>query len=60
MIYFGTDDPYRIAGKFYALNASTGQEEWSFVPVGGVTTSPTIADGVIYFGTEPGRLYALH
>jgi len=62
-------------GKFFALDASSGQTLWSFqtgvnpaydpnnpkAPPYGVPTTPTIgADGVVYFGAMDGVFYALN
>jgi outer membrane protein assembly factor BamB len=58
-------------GLFYALDAQTGVEKWhtetgdalvSADPLridGGVVSSPTIADGVVYYGSLDGKLYAM-
>jgi outer membrane protein assembly factor BamB len=44
---------------FYALDRQTGQEKWRFKTGGGVASSPLIADGVLYFGSEDQQLYAV-
>ena len=44
-------------GNFYALNCSTGQLVWSY-STGGMHSSPAIASGVVYVGSENGNLYA--
>jgi eukaryotic-like serine/threonine-protein kinase len=49
-------------GNVYAINAKTGAMLWS-QNVGGVTSSPAVADGVVYVsaGSSPGgTLYALN
>lgn len=57
-------------GYFYAVGAETGQELWNvqtgkslvtetYGVSGGVVSSPVIADGVIYFGSLDGQLYAV-
>jgi outer membrane protein assembly factor BamB len=43
VVYVGSLD-----GNLYALNASTGAKLWSFKTSGGVKSSPTIVDGVVY------------
>jgi outer membrane protein assembly factor BamB len=56
VVYFGTVD-----GNAYALNASTGAKLWSFTTGGGLTSSPTIVDGVVYIRVgdqSGGNLYA--
>jgi eukaryotic-like serine/threonine-protein kinase len=42
----------------YALNASTGTKLWSYTTGGGVYSSPTVADGVVYVGSDDGNVYA--
>lgn len=61
-IYFGGPD-----GKFYARDARTGAERWTFdmaqvVPEARarkISNSPSVTRGKVYFGT-PGRLTALN
>ncbi len=56
---------FATEGKLYCLNASDGEEEWSFEPNGGVKASPAISiqDGkpYLYFTTncENGRAYCV-
>ncbi|HTX90495.1 MAG TPA: PQQ-binding-like beta-propeller repeat protein [Anaerolineales bacterium] len=57
-------------GGLYALDAATGSELW-MVPTGaplktvdtrfvnGIVSSPAVADGVVYFGSLDGKLYAV-
>lgn len=58
---FGSDD-----GNIYALNASTGTKLWNFATNGVIFSSPAVANGVVYVGTEDtgsldgGNLYALN
>lgn len=54
-VYFGSsaDD------KVYCLDATTGQEVWSFFAGGPVRLAPTIADGRVYFGSDDGCVYCL-
>jgi len=67
-VSFGLSDPVIIDGvvyvignyTLYALNANTGVKLWSFaVPPGGITSSPAVANGVVYFGAADSHLYAL-
>jgi outer membrane protein assembly factor BamB len=44
--------------KFFALNASTGALVWSYATGGAVESSPAVADGVVYVGSEDGNVYA--
>jgi outer membrane protein assembly factor BamB len=53
VVYVGSDD-----GNVYALSASTGAELWSFTTPGPVSSSPAVADGVVYVGYW-GGVYAL-
>lgn len=56
-------------GKFYALNANTGKEKWSFdtatvtgqLPAGtnAVRDGAVVAEGKVYFGDYIGNFYAL-
>ena len=52
-IYFGATD-----GKFYALDAKSGQTIWSVSA--GPTTSPIIFGDRIYFGTQSGGVCVLN
>jgi outer membrane protein assembly factor BamB len=65
-VYFGSGCVGRLCLRrpdsdyyFYALDSQTGQEKWRFKTRGGVATSPLIADGVVYFGSEDQHLYAV-
>ena len=56
-LYVGSGDGY-----LYALDAQTGQEKWKFAAGKVDTSSPAVADGVVYFGSyddEGGALYAV-
>lgn len=58
-IYFGGPD-----GKFYARDAKTGAERWTFdlatvTPGGIVRDGPAVARGKVYFGDTMGNFYAL-
>jgi len=43
----------------YCLNASTGAEEWSYPTGDAVSSSPTIIDNRIYFGSDDTNVYCL-
>ena len=43
----------------YALDATTGAKAWSFPTGGRVFSSPAVADGVVYVGSEDFNVYAL-
>ena len=46
----------------YALNASTGAILWSYTTGNAVTSSPAVANGVVYIGSGEwlGNVYALN
>jgi eukaryotic-like serine/threonine-protein kinase len=39
-----------VAAREYALNASTGAKLWSYTTGGYVSSSPAVANGVVYVG----------
>ncbi len=47
-------------GRLYALNAITGAELWNFTTSAPVESSPAVANGVVYIGSDNGDLYALN
>ena len=55
MIYFGS-----INQNVYALDASTGDELWSYTTGGPVESSPAVVNGVVYVGSQDHNLYALN
>jgi outer membrane protein assembly factor BamB len=43
----------------YAVNATTGAELWGFSTASGFgTSSPAVANGVVYVGGDDGNVYA--
>jgi outer membrane protein assembly factor BamB len=42
----------------YALEASTGALLWSYATGGMVESSPAVANGVVYVGSDDGNVYA--
>lgn len=46
--------------QLYALDRKTGEPKWSFETKGAVASSPTVINGVVYFSSTDGYLYALH
>jgi outer membrane protein assembly factor BamB len=46
-------------GKFHAINADSGQIDWTFIAGGAIPHTGAVADGKVYFGCEDGRVYAL-
>jgi len=54
-VYVGADD-----GTLYAVDAATGEQEWTFTePQSRVRSSPTVMDGTVYVGSGDGTLYAV-
>ena len=45
-------------GVFYALNASTGAEVWSYTTSGSDYSSPAVSGGVVYLAGSDGHIYA--
>lgn len=43
----------------YCLDAKTGKKLWSYLTRGAVLGTPTIANGVVYVGSQDNALYAL-
>jgi outer membrane protein assembly factor BamB len=54
-VYIGSED-----GSVYALNASTGQVQWSHPTGGSVLGSPSVTAGSVYIGSGDGSVYALN
>ena len=43
---------------YYALDANTGALLWSYTTGGPVESSPAVANGTVYVGSDDGNLYA--
>ena len=43
----------------YALKATNGSVIWSYATGGQVVSSPTVIDGMVYCGSNDGKVYAL-
>jgi outer membrane protein assembly factor BamB len=69
LVYFGSGD-----GHLYAVDLQTGEEKWKFetgkeivtvkgrgryLGLRGIVSSPVICEGIVYFGTMNGMLFAL-
>ncbi len=54
-VFFGssTDD------SVYCVDASSGQEKWSYTTDGPVRVAPSAANGKLYFGSDDGYAYCL-
>jgi len=62
-VYIGASVPGQrgsSSGVLYALNADTGKTIWSASVASGITSSPAVANGVVYVGTDDGTLYAFN
>ena len=46
-------------GTVYALNARNGEVVWTYHAAGAVKASPTLSDGMLYFGDYSGHVQAL-
>ena len=68
-VYIGATGAFGLPGGFYALDRFTGACRWmlatgntldtSPAKLLGVTADPKLVDGVLYFGSLDGRLYAV-
>ncbi len=54
VVYFGS-----VEGAFYALDAGTGLERWTFRAGGWIQSAPEVTDDAVYFGSNNGTVYAL-
>ena len=63
LVYIGASIPGprgTFTGTVYALNARTGKTVWSVPVASGITSSPSVANGVVYIGSDGGTLYAFN
>jgi len=51
-VFVGSSD-----GKFYVLDAQTGQKKWEYEVGDALTSSPAVAGGRVVIGSLDGRLY---
>jgi PGF-CTERM protein len=60
-VFVGAGPKFASAGPgfFYALDADSGEERWSFELSARVDSSPTVVDGIVYFGCDDNKVYAL-
>ncbi len=54
MVLFGG----RTTGYLHAVDAHSGQDLWKF-STESISRAPAVSDGIVYFGTEGGTLYAI-
>lgn len=47
------------AYALYAFDPETGQQQWSFPSEALIIPAPTYADGVVYFGSDDGKIHAV-
>jgi outer membrane protein assembly factor BamB len=62
-VYIGASVPGQhgsSSGVLYALKARTGKIIWSAPVASGITSSPAVANGVVYVGSDDGTLYAFN
>jgi outer membrane protein assembly factor BamB len=57
--YEDSEPAASVRGIVVALDAATGAEHWRVETIGHVSDSPAVVDGVVYVGTNAGRLLAL-
>ena len=55
MLYVGV-----MNGKFYAINADSGQIAWSYQAGGAISHTAAVDGETVYFGCEDGQVYALN
>jgi outer membrane protein assembly factor BamB len=63
LVYIGasvTGEHGSSSGALYALNARTGKTVWSAPVASSITSSPSVANGVVYVGSDDGTLYAFN
>ena len=53
-IFFGT-----VNGKLVALDRNSGGLLWEFAVPGGVHSAPAVHEGMVFFGSDGGTLFAL-
>jgi hypothetical protein len=46
-------------GNLFAIDPVSGEERWRFVAMAGIVSSPTVANGTVFFGCNDGAVYAI-
>jgi outer membrane protein assembly factor BamB len=59
LAFVGFGVPEAKVHGFYAYDPATGQIQWQIPTTDLILAAPTFADGVVYFGTSDGELYAV-
>ncbi|MBU4223448.1 MAG: PQQ-binding-like beta-propeller repeat protein [Euryarchaeota archaeon] len=67
IVYFGTQENQRLSptdvkvtgGSLYALDAGSGTLKWKYTSEGSISSSPSVSNGMIYFGSVDKYVYAL-
>lgn len=60
IVYVGTgEETGWQGGTLYAINAANGTVEWSFSVSEIINTTPTVYNGMVYFGSQNNSTYAL-
>jgi len=54
VLYFGSGH------NLYAFDATTGKKIWSYDAIGEIYYSPTVANGVVYVGSDPHDIHAVN
>ncbi|RMF51889.1 MAG: protein kinase [Chloroflexota bacterium] len=54
LVMFGSDDK-----TFYAVDTRTGKLAWSYATDAPIRSSPVVQHGVVFFGNDNGKLFAL-
>jgi outer membrane protein assembly factor BamB len=55
LVYIGSANDHKV----HAFDAATGEEVWSTATGGQISSSPAVADGVLYIGSQDHNLYAM-
>jgi outer membrane protein assembly factor BamB len=61
VVFIGAISTSGFVSMFYAINASTGGEIWSYPTMEvGIDTSPAVDNGKIFFASSMGKVYCLN
>jgi outer membrane protein assembly factor BamB len=59
LAFVGFAEPQSEIAGLYAFDPETGQEQWHVPAESLIIPAPVYGDGVVYFGSSDGRLYAV-